>query len=43
MKILINVLPHKSGGGLTYIENLIPELAEIEKENEYYILIYPCS
>jgi glycosyltransferase involved in cell wall biosynthesis len=39
MKVLIDALPHKSGGGITYIENLVPELARSNKNIEYYILV----
>jgi len=39
MKVLIDALPHKSGGGITYIQNLVPELAHSNKNIEYYILV----
>lgn len=39
MKIAINGLSAKTGGGVTYLRNLIPRLAGLGKENEYYIII----
>jgi len=39
MKILINVLSAKEGGGLIYLENLIDSLEKIVKKDEMYVLI----
>jgi len=39
MKILINVLSAKEGGGLIYLENLINSLEKIVKKDEMYVLI----
>jgi len=39
MKIAINDLSAKTGGGVTYLKNLIPRLAVLGKGNEYYVII----
>lgn len=39
MKIGINALSAKTGGGATYLKNLVPMLAEVGEEHEYYIII----
>jgi len=38
MKILINTLQARGGGGFTYLLNLLPELAKIDRKNHYYTL-----
>ena len=39
MKILINATSVICGGGLTYLKQLLEQLARIDNENDYYILV----
>lgn len=43
MKIVINALSAKTGGGVTYINNLIPALGRRDRDNEYLLLLSPSS
>ncbi len=38
MKIAINGLSISSGGGVTYLVNLLPALGHLDPENQYYLL-----
>lgn len=40
MKIALSLLSGTSYGGVTYFNNLIPALAQIDKSNEYHIFLY---
>lgn len=37
MKVAINTLPYSRGGGMTYLRNVLPRLADTEKE--YYVYV----
>lgn len=39
MKIAINALSAKIGGGVTYIRNMVPRLAAYDPKNEYYVFV----
>lgn len=39
MKIAINAMSAKIGGGITYIRNLVPRLSQFDPDNEYYIFV----
>jgi glycosyltransferase involved in cell wall biosynthesis len=39
MKVGINALAFKTGGGLTYLKNLLPALAKIDSQNTYFIFV----
>jgi len=39
MKIAINALSAKTGGGVTYLKNLIPRLAKLDRAHKYYIIV----
>jgi len=39
MKIAINALSAKTGGGVTYLNRLIYYLREVDEQNEYYIIV----
>jgi len=39
MRIAINALSAKTGGGVTYLNRLIFYLRKIDRENEYYIFV----
>lgn len=39
MKIAINALSAKIGGGITYIKNVAPRLAKYDTKNEYYLFV----
>ena len=41
MRILINVLSATGGGGMIYINNLLPGLAQVDDHNEYLVLTAP--
>ncbi len=41
LKIAINTLSAKAGGGITHLVNLLPELARLDKVNSYEILVAP--
>jgi glycosyltransferase involved in cell wall biosynthesis len=41
MRIVVNALSPVTGGGVTYLRNLIKSLAEVDKENEYLIISQP--
>ena len=43
MKIVINALSAKIGGGVTYFNNLLPALGGLDRDNEYLILLPPRS
>ena len=40
MKIALSLLSGISYGGVTYFDNLVPALAQIDKSNEYHIFLY---
>ena len=39
MKIAINALSAKTGGGITYLNRLIFYLRKLDNENQYYIFV----
>ncbi len=39
MKIAINALATKSGGSITYLENILPELSKLSPDDFYYIFL----
>ena len=41
MRIVINALAHKDGGGITYLKNILPKLHEVDSENNYKVLLRP--
>ncbi|MEA1927379.1 MAG: glycosyltransferase family 1 protein [Candidatus Auribacterota bacterium] len=43
MRIVINALSAKTGGGVTYFNNLLPALGRRDRDNEYLVLLSPSS
>ena len=41
MRIVINALSARTGGGLTYLNNLLLHLVRIDKQNDYTVLVTP--
>lgn len=39
MKIAVNALSATIGGGVTYLQNLIPVLTALDKSNDYYLFV----
>jgi len=39
MRIAINALSAKTGGGVTYLNRLIYYLREVDKQNDYYVVV----
>ena len=41
MRIVINGLSARFGGGAAYLRNLLENLSKIDRENEYFVIISP--
>lgn len=40
-RILINAITSTAGGGITYIYNVLHQIAKIDKINHYFVFVYP--
>ena len=41
MKILVDALSAREGGGVTYVRQLLPILARLSRSDEYHVLLAP--